>query len=212
MKTIEYRVRPVTRYIVTEHVDYGSSGSTKQLGEFANAGMAENVAMKFARAEAVTEYAEDAPERTTKIIHHDGRVYERIDGEWFENVDAALRRGASMSAEMNAVYTERNQVVAALARVMLYRGFDVALTKTDIPGWDAEWHGCVYIDSPDGQMSWHFHDSDAHLFEGLPVSDDVEWDGHTTPEKYERLRGLCASRSCSTISYCDPHFAKAVSS
>jgi hypothetical protein len=58
--------------------------------------------------------------------------------------------------------------------------------KTAIPGWDEAWHGCIYIDLPTGQASWHFHDSEAHLFAHLPPYDG-EWDGHTTEEKYERM-------------------------
>ena len=89
-----------------------------------------------------------------------------------------------MRQRKDVAYEERNRVVAALARL-----FPSGITKTDIPGWDAEWHGCVYIDTPVGQLSWHFHDSQAHLFDGLP-SYEGKWDGHTTEEKYERLSNL----------------------
>jgi hypothetical protein len=50
----------------------------------------------------------------------------------------------------------------------------------------------VYIDHPEGQLSWHIHDSH------LPFFDHVErgngkrsWDGHTTEEKYQRLAQAC---------------------
>lgn len=81
-------------------------------------------------------------------------------------------------------YHERNELVAALARI-----YPSGLATTDIPGWDPKWHGCVYIDLPTGQVSWHFHDSEAFLFEGLPPYRG-EWDGHTTEQKYERLARL----------------------
>lgn len=84
----------------------------------------------------------------------------------------------------DAAYRERNQVVAALARL-----FPSGVTKTDIPDWDPEWHGCVFIDLPTGQASWHFHDDDAELFVGLPPY-EKPWDGHTTPEKYCRVAKL----------------------
>jgi len=90
----------------------------------------------------------------------------------------------AMRAQKDAAYEERNRVVAALARL-----FPSGLKRTDIPGWDAEWHGCVYIDTPAGQLSWHFHDSQAHLFDGLPPYFG-EWDGHDTPEKYRRLAAI----------------------
>ena len=84
-------------------------------------------------------------------------------------------------------YAERNQVVAALAKV-----FPSGLAKTEIPGWDAEWHNCVYIDLPTGQVSWHFHDREAHWFAGMPAY-SKPWDGHTTEEKYRRLNALSAA-------------------
>lgn len=89
-------------------------------------------------------------------------------------------------AEKDVAYIERNKVVAALARL-----FPAGLKRTDIPGWNKEWHGCVYIDLPTGQVSWHYHDSQAHLFEGLPAYDG-EWDGHDTQEKYRRLAKMDA--------------------
>jgi hypothetical protein len=96
-----------------------------------------------------------------------------------DNDAAVLKRDA-----LNAAYRERNQVVAALAKC-----FPSGLKKTAISGWDSAWHNCVYIDLPTGQASWHFHDDDAELFAGLPPYIG-EWDGHSTPEKYERLAKL----------------------
>lgn len=87
-------------------------------------------------------------------------------------------------AAKNEAYLERNQVVAALVRL-----YPSGLARTDIPGWEPEWHGCVYIDLPTGQVSWHFHDSQAYLFDGLPPY-TKPWDGHDTPEKYRRLAAL----------------------
>ena len=83
--------------------------------------------------------------------------------------------------ESDQAYTERNQLVAVLARLC-----PAGIKRTDIPGWDAEWHNCVYIDLPTGQVSWHYHDRDAHLFADLPAY-VCEWDGHSTEEKYRRL-------------------------
>jgi hypothetical protein len=83
-------------------------------------------------------------------------------------------------------YTERNRLVAFLARVAYNRGHVVSVTKTEIEGWDPAWHNCVYVELPHGQVSWHFHEDDAHLFKGLPVRHHP-WDGHTTEEKYARI-------------------------
>lgn len=93
---------------------------------------------------------------------------------------------AAMEARKDAAYLERNQVVAALAKC-----FPSGVARTAIEGWSEDWHGCVYIDLPTGQASWHFHDSQAYLFDGLPAYAG-KWDGHTTDEKYARLAKLAA--------------------
>lgn len=90
------------------------------------------------------------------------------------------------SGAADAAYEERNRVVSALAKC-----FPSGVGKTAIEGWDEAWHNCVYIDLPTGQASWHFHDREAHLFEGLPKY-EKPWDGHSTPEKYRRLESLSA--------------------
>ena len=81
----------------------------------------------------------------------------------------------------DAVYTERNRLVAFIASI-----YPSGVKKTAIPGWDEAWHNCVYIDLPVGQASWHYHNDEAHLFAHLPPYES-EWDGHTTEEKYERI-------------------------
>lgn len=96
--------------------------------------------------------------------------------EWWARNEIERLREA-----LNGAYTERNRVVALLASV-----FPSGLKRTSIPDWDEEWNGCVYIDLPTGQASWHFHDREAHLFSHLPPY-EKDWDGHTTEEKYDRL-------------------------
>lgn len=81
----------------------------------------------------------------------------------------------------NQAYLERNKLVALLASL-----FPSGIAKTAIEGWDEAWHGCVYIDFPWGQASWHYHDSQAHLFDHLPPYWG-QWDGHTTEEKYAAI-------------------------
>lgn len=90
----------------------------------------------------------------------------------------------TIRTEADRAYEERNRLVALLARI-----YPSGLRKTDIEGWDPEWHGCVFIETPAGQLSWHYHDRDAHLFEGIgPYT--PPWDGHTTGEKYARVERL----------------------
>lgn len=78
-------------------------------------------------------------------------------------------------------YLERNKLVALLASL-----FPSGIKRTSIEGWSPEWHGCVYINFPWGQASWHYHDSQAHLFDRLPPYSG-DWDGHTTAQKYEAI-------------------------
>lgn len=96
---------------------------------------------------------------------------------------------AGLASRKDGAYLERNQVVAALAKC-----FPSGVALTAIDGWSEDWHGCVYIDLPTGQVSWHFHDSQAYLFDGLPAYGGT-WDGHDTPEKYRRVAALRAERA-----------------
>ena len=91
---------------------------------------------------------------------------------------------AAEYAKRKAAYTERNRLVALLTRL-----WPSGIAKTDIPGWQPQWHNCVYIDTPAGQLSWHYHDEDAGLFAHLPAY-AKPWDGHSTEEKYERVGRL----------------------
>lgn len=107
--------------------------------------------------------------------------------EWHQTRDEQRAEIARLQEGKDAAYLERNQVVAALAKC-----FPSGVTRTAIEGWDVEWHGCIYIDLPTGQVSWHYHDSHAHLFEGLPPY-TKPWDGHSTEEKYNRLAQIKGS-------------------
>lgn len=91
---------------------------------------------------------------------------------------------ADAEARKDAAYLERNKVVAALSKC-----FPAGVARTAIEGWSEDWHNCVYIDLPTGQVSWHFHDSQAELFSHLPPY-TKPWDRHDTDEKYRRLAAL----------------------
>jgi hypothetical protein len=113
----------------------------------------------------------------------------RIDRDgWIGNlqdqVNLLEKQLAEATSAKDVAYLERNQVVAALANL-----FPSGTARTSIEGWDPEWHGCVYIDLPTGQASWHYHDSQAYLFANLPPYKG-KWDGHDTPEKYRRLAAV----------------------
>jgi hypothetical protein len=116
-------------------------------------------------------------------------------------LSAALTAQADeLEAQHNAkdgAYWERNNLVALLSKV-----FPAGKKKTAIEGWPDDWRGCVYIDLPTGQASWHYHDSQAHLFDHLPEYQG-EWDGHTTGEKYERIAGYQATAQADRVKELD---------
>ena len=110
--------------------------------------------------------------------------------------------GRDYRKERDAAYTERNRLVAALARLLgeihsaepkrwplFWAVAWLAEHDPNDAGWDPEWRTIVFIQGPTGQLSWHLHDSDVPLFDGLPRGPNC-WDGHTTPEKYERVARL----------------------
>ncbi len=90
----------------------------------------------------------------------------------------------------NAAYAERNQCVALMARMAIALGWrDVGTGQhpEQDTAWEDDWRTILFIDLPSGQASWHFHDSERDLLAGLPEYPDG-YDGHTTPEKYQRVR------------------------
>ncbi|HYE20126.1 MAG TPA: hypothetical protein VEA69_16890 [Tepidisphaeraceae bacterium] len=98
----------------------------------------------------------------------------------------AERERDGLREQKDGAYAERNQCVALIARLALANGWKAGTAKTAIEGWSDDWHGCVYIELPTGQVSWHFHDSQAWMFADLPPYAGA-WDGHDTPEKYRRV-------------------------
>jgi hypothetical protein len=117
---------------------------------------------------------------------HTDRKYEAV--EKFAKLVAAEEREATSSA-----YKERNQLVALLSTC-----FPSGKAKTAIEGWDEAWHGCVYIEFPWGQASWHYHNSDAWMFEHLPPY-NKQWDGHTTEQKYAGIAAAIRARGLDNL-------------
>lgn len=111
-----------------------------------------------------------------------------------KDIPRLLSTLSDMEQRKDAAYLERNQVVAALAAMAIAIGCKAGIAKTAIEGWSEDWHQCVYINLPTGQVSWHYHDSQAHLFAFLPEYHN-NWDGHDTPEKYRRLQRLTTTLS-----------------
>lgn len=92
---------------------------------------------------------------------------------------------ATAQQELANVYRERAHLVALLAA--LYPA-SIGRTDPDTPDWPV-----VTLDTPAGQMSWHIAPDDVELFHHLdPDAGQFGWDGHSTEEKYARVRELTA--------------------
>jgi len=137
-------------------------------------------------------------ERFNQILIHAHKAHRLSEFKWFcqfvREADRARMSEARLRAELatkeaecerliaekNGAYSERNKLVAALAKF-----FPGGVLLDEI---DDEWF-IVYLDLPTGQVSWHFNMSEAGLVEGMRVYRD-KWDGHSTEEKYARLAAL----------------------
>jgi len=80
------------------------------------------------------------------------------------------------------IYRERAHLVAYLAAVY---PSEIAYSDPAEPNW-----AVVMIETPQGQLSWHIAPDDMDLFDHVSRNDLYVWDGHTTEQKYERLRKL----------------------
>ena len=85
-------------------------------------------------------------------------------------------------AKLNDVYNERNRVIALLTK--FYPSY-MAIDDTSEDGFK----NIVYIETPQGQLSWHITDEEVSLFKHLKYEEN-KWDGHTTREKYQRIERL----------------------
>ena len=110
---------------------------------------------------------------------------DRLFLELSQLTTATTAKEYALQLAKDGAYLERNKCVALIARMALTMGLKAGRAKTAIEGWSEDWHGCVYIDLPTGQVSWHFHDTQMSLFIDIPIY-HATWDGHETPEKYRR--------------------------
>lgn len=96
-------------------------------------------------------------------------------------------RITAIEAERDGAYRERAHLLAWLATH--YPA--VMVPALDLP--EAGWW-LLYITAPTGQMSWHISPRDAGLLAHVeriePDDPRARWDGHTTEEKYDRIRAL----------------------
>lgn len=90
-------------------------------------------------------------------------------------------------AQLEDVYRERAHLVALLAGILPSH---MEYSDPGAPDWPV-----VIIEGPYGQLSWHVSPRDLDLFAGVrPTTEgDRPWDGHTTGEKYGRVREMIAN-------------------
>lgn len=102
----------------------------------------------------------------------------------FQELRAAAARAAIAEDDRDRAYRERAQLLAHFAALYPSR---LAYSDWDNPEWPV-----LTVETPAGQMSWHINPSDADLFRHVHGDNQLvrDWDGHTTAEKYERLRHL----------------------
>lgn len=73
---------------------------------------------------------------------------------------------------LNESYRQRALVVVKLAHLAQRLKYEVYRKEPK----DGEW-GILYIELPEGQVSWHFSDKDAHMIEQFPVDNRDRWNG-----------------------------------
>lgn len=98
---------------------------------------------------------------------------------------------AEMEQRKDAAYEERNRVVTVLSKLWPSHW---CWHPEDDAEWSADWRTIICIHSPVGQLTWHIHLSQQHLFAHLPKGEN-HWDGHTTEQKYQRLESFTAESS-----------------
>ena len=115
--------------------------------------------------------------------------FSSVDDDAVETMGRALRNHHRHRRERDNAYRERNRCVAQIASMAVKLGYPACLGQHDPAdkSWDDVWRTIVFIELPTGQVSWHLHDSEVKFFSFLKKSETVEWDGHSTDQKYERM-------------------------
>ncbi|MBQ1122612.1 hypothetical protein [Streptomyces sp. B15] len=95
--------------------------------------------------------------------------------------------------ERDGAYRERAQLLAWLAAL-------VPAVLAPAPDIDEDGWQLLFLHTPQGQLSWHIHPRDVPLFDHAQRVQDgdarARWDGHTTEEKYDRIRALISCPAC----------------
>jgi hypothetical protein len=120
---------------------------------------------------------------------HDIKTPDQQIEYWYGEWETAYDELGQQINATNGAYRERAHLVALLAAL-----YPSTWNYGDAsePGWVV-----VYVELPTGQCSWHVGENDLSLFEHVERDDSTIWDGHTTPEKYQRIARLAAAGGAS---------------
>lgn len=81
-----------------------------------------------------------------------------------------------MATRTERAYTERAIVVKALCSLAAKLGYAYGVGIDDIETNEPEWRNVVYVDLPEGQISWHISPDDWSMFALVPEYTG-KWDG-----------------------------------
>lgn len=108
-----------------------------------------------------------------------------------------------LTKQKDGAYSERNQCVALLSKLM------PAWLEQHPAGedWDPDWRWIVFMMLPTAnQVSWHIHDSELSMFDHLTRRDSHSWDGHSTEAKYERMAKVPHQQGPLPLAEDDPQY------
>lgn len=108
---------------------------------------------------------------------------EKLANASLEEIAVIVR---NLARSKSSAYAERNQLVAFISK--LYPSHLCRHPESD-KEWEDAWRWIACIHSPKGQLTWHIHQSEKKQFAHLKEK-PAHWDGHTTAQKYARLRRI----------------------
>jgi hypothetical protein len=153
------------------------------------------VRKQLGRAQAAVKFWLSVVRGTTEALISAETERTRVRAAWQSTIVQARRqhaRAEQAAAERDGAYRERAQLLAWLATA--HPAVLAPAPDVDEPGWQI-----LYLNADGQQLSWHIHPRDAELYGNVEQvrADDprAQWDGHTTAEKYQRIRTLTGGHS-----------------
>lgn len=148
----------------------------------------------------------DAAQRVSECL----RAYEEIDGavsalgevrarsrteqELLDFIKPESIQRAALEAATQALYADRNHVVALAAKMARELGYAAGVrADPKEPRWPV-----VYIELPTGQVSWHVRQDERETIFAWLGEHPTPWDGHDTEEKHRRIRAHRGGRDAQT--------------